>query len=57
VAEYVSTPAIRQRVTDLGVDYSQGYAISEPVPIAQALGLPPARVDAATQREAMAQTA
>jgi EAL domain-containing protein (putative c-di-GMP-specific phosphodiesterase class I)/GGDEF domain-containing protein len=57
VAEYVSTPAIRQRVTDLGVDYSQGYAISEPVPIAQALGLPPARVGAAAQREAAAQTA
>jgi EAL domain-containing protein (putative c-di-GMP-specific phosphodiesterase class I) len=57
VAEYVSTPAIRQRVIDLGVDYSQGYAISEPVPIAQALGLPTARVGAAAQREAAAQTA
>jgi len=37
VAEYVSTPALQRLVTQLGVDYSQGYAISEPVPIAQAL--------------------
>lgn len=37
VAEYVCTPALRRLVTQLGVDYSQGYAISEPVPIAQAL--------------------
>jgi EAL domain-containing protein (putative c-di-GMP-specific phosphodiesterase class I)/GGDEF domain-containing protein len=39
VAEYVSTPELRERVTRLGVDYSQGYAISEPVPIAQALAV------------------
>ena len=57
VADYVSTPAIRQRVIDLGVDYSQGYASSAPVPIAQALGLPPAWVGAAAPRAAAAQTA
>jgi len=39
VAEYVSTPALQRLVTRLGVDYSQGYAISEPVPIAQALAV------------------
>lgn len=39
VAEYVSSPALQRRVTELGVDYSQGYAISAPVPIEVALGV------------------
>ncbi len=37
VAEYVSTEVLRRRVTELGVDYSQGWAIGEPVPIEEAL--------------------
>lgn len=49
VAEYVSTPALRQRVTALGVDYSQGYAISEPVPIEQALGVADPREGSASR--------
>ena len=39
VAEYVSSEALRQRVTELGVDHSQGYAIGRPIPIAEVLGL------------------
>ena len=34
VAEYVSSPALRVEVTALGIEESQGYAISEPVPLA-----------------------
>lgn len=37
VAEYVSSEALRQHVTALGVDYSQGWAVGKPVPLAQAL--------------------
>lgn len=32
VAEYVSTPFILDKVTTLGIDYAQGYAISRPIP-------------------------
>jgi EAL domain-containing protein (putative c-di-GMP-specific phosphodiesterase class I) len=37
VAEYVSSESLRARVTALGVDYSQGYAIGRPIPIEEAL--------------------
>ncbi|MFM1987189.1 MAG: hypothetical protein RJA99_146 [Pseudomonadota bacterium] len=56
VAEYVSTQALRERVTALGVDYSQGYAISEPVPIAQALGVAEGRAEAPAPAHAEAAT-
>lgn len=36
IAEFVATPALRQMVADLGVDYAQGYAIHQPSPLAQA---------------------
>ena len=37
VAEYVETDEIRLRVATLGVDYGQGFAIGQPVPIADVL--------------------
>jgi diguanylate cyclase (GGDEF)-like protein len=33
VAEYVETDEIRNRIAHLGVDYAQGFAIGQPVPI------------------------
>lgn len=33
VAEYVSSPALREAVTALGIDESQGYAVAAPVPL------------------------
>jgi EAL domain-containing protein (putative c-di-GMP-specific phosphodiesterase class I) len=33
VAEYVETDEIRIRIAQLGVDYGQGFAIGQPVPI------------------------
>jgi diguanylate cyclase (GGDEF)-like protein len=33
VAEYVETDEIRSRITSLGVDYGQGFAIGQPVPL------------------------
>ncbi len=38
VAEYVETDDLRTRMTALGVDYGQGFAIGRPVPIDQVLG-------------------
>jgi diguanylate cyclase (GGDEF)-like protein len=38
VAEYVETDELRTRMTGLGVDYGQGFAIGRPVPIDQVLG-------------------
>jgi len=37
VAEYVETEEIRARVTTLGVDYGQGFAIARPEPLAEVL--------------------
>jgi EAL domain-containing protein (putative c-di-GMP-specific phosphodiesterase class I) len=37
VAEYVSSQSLRQRVTELGVDYSRGYAVGEPISLENAL--------------------
>lgn len=37
VAEYVETGAILQRVTELGVDYAQGYHFGRPLPIESVL--------------------
>ena len=43
VAECVESPSLLHRVTELGIDYAQGYAIDRPMPIAQwfALERPP----------------
>ena len=40
IAECVETEAVRTRLLHLGVDYAQGYAISEPRPIAQFFAVP-----------------
>ena len=37
VAEYVETDEIRTRITELGVDYGQGFAIARPVPLDEVL--------------------
>jgi EAL domain-containing protein (putative c-di-GMP-specific phosphodiesterase class I) len=34
IAEFVHNEAILERLTALGVDYAQGYAIGAPVPLA-----------------------
>lgn len=39
VAECCETESIRQRLTDLGVDYCQGYAVSRPVDIHSYFGI------------------
>ncbi|MGH8207928.1 MAG: putative bifunctional diguanylate cyclase/phosphodiesterase [Steroidobacteraceae bacterium] len=47
VAEYVETDEIRARVTALGVDYGQGFAIARPEPLAEVLAELPLYVAAA----------
>jgi diguanylate cyclase (GGDEF)-like protein len=37
VAEYVETDAISARISELGVDYGQGFAIGRPIPLADLL--------------------
>ena len=37
VAEYVETEEIRTRIAELGVDYGQGFAIAQPVPLDEVL--------------------
>jgi len=49
VAEYVETEEIRNRIAQLGVDYGQGFAIGQPVPIADVLEQLPLYAAAATQ--------
>lgn len=39
IAEFVSSPSLRMLVGQFGVDYNQGYAISQPEPLGQVLGL------------------
>ncbi|HET6604992.1 MAG TPA: EAL domain-containing protein [Xanthomonadaceae bacterium] len=46
IAEYVETEAIRARCAELGVDYVQGFAIDEPMPIDAYF----ARADATTRQ-------
>jgi diguanylate cyclase (GGDEF)-like protein len=41
VAEYVETEEIRLRVARLGVDYGQGFAISKPAPLSEAIAMLP----------------
>jgi EAL domain-containing protein (putative c-di-GMP-specific phosphodiesterase class I) len=47
VAEYVETDEIRARITTLGVDYGQGFAIARPEPLAEVLAELPLYVAAA----------
>ena len=47
VAEHVETDEIRKRITALGVDYAQGFAISRPEPLADVLAELPLYVAAA----------
>ncbi len=49
VAEYVETEEIRNRIAQLGVDYGQGFAIGQPVPIADVLEQLPLYAAVATQ--------
>ncbi|MGV3739857.1 MAG: EAL domain-containing protein [Gammaproteobacteria bacterium] len=35
VAEYVENPEILKVITEIGVDYMQGYAIGEPIPLSK----------------------
>ncbi|OUR73478.1 hypothetical protein A9Q78_03555 [Methylophaga sp. 41_12_T18] len=35
IAEFVENDAIKQRLTEMGVDYVQGYGIGKPIPIEQ----------------------
>ncbi|HEX5757305.1 MAG TPA: EAL domain-containing protein [Arenimonas sp.] len=44
VAEFVETDSIRARLTELGVDYAQGYALDAPMPIEDYFGKPFPRV-------------
>ncbi|MBX5460191.1 MAG: EAL domain-containing protein [Steroidobacteraceae bacterium] len=53
VAEYVETDEIRQRITALGVDYGQGFAMGRPVPFTDVLAELPLIAAASTvHREA-----
>ncbi len=47
VAEYVETEEIRTRVTALGLDYGQGFAIGKPEPLSDVLAELPLHVAAA----------
>ncbi|HTW75442.1 MAG TPA: bifunctional diguanylate cyclase/phosphodiesterase [Steroidobacteraceae bacterium] len=47
VAEYVETEEIRTRVTGLGVDYGQGFAIAKPEPLTDVLAELPLHMAAA----------
>jgi len=38
VAEFVETDELRMRMTSLGVDFGQGFAIGKPVPLNEILG-------------------
>jgi len=54
VAEYVETEEIRTRITDLGVDFGQGFAIARPVPLDEVLAQLPLYAAAAVGTGAFA---
>jgi len=37
IAEFVETPALLQRLGEMGVDYAQGWAIGRPQPLPEAV--------------------
>ena len=45
IAEYVHTPRIREMLTDMGVDYGQGFAISKPQPLPRTPEISPRPAD------------
>lgn len=51
VAECVETDEIRLRLTSLGVDYGQGFAIARPVPLSDAIRDLPTWASVARQRQ------
>lgn len=53
VAEYVETEEIRNRIAQLGVDYGQGFAIAQPVPIDEVLEQLPLYAAVATDTHAV----
>ena len=53
VAEYVETEEIRNRIAQLGVDYGQGFAIAQPVPIDEVLEQLPLYAAVATMTNAI----
>ena len=53
VAEYVETEEIRNRIAQLGVDYGQGFAIAQHVPIDEVLEQLPLYAAVATTTTAM----
>jgi len=52
VAEFAETDTIRQHLLALGVDYAQGFAIDEPMPIERYFALPPATAEPPLLRSA-----
>lgn len=48
VAEWVSSPAILQRVREIGIDYAQGFLLHRPEPISLVLGAEPRPENPAT---------
>jgi len=57
VAEYVETEEIRTRISELGVDYGQGFAIARPVPLDEVLAQLPRYAAAAPGGEDAGQPA
>ena len=41
IAEFVENDAILEKLKKIGVNYAQGYGISKPIPIEQALNVAP----------------
>jgi EAL domain-containing protein (putative c-di-GMP-specific phosphodiesterase class I) len=52
VAEYIETEAIGTRISELGVDYGQGFAIGKPIPLTDLLTELPLAADAAPEAAA-----
>ena len=38
IAEHVANPEILRLITEMGVDYAQGYALAKPMPLDVFLG-------------------
>jgi diguanylate cyclase (GGDEF)-like protein len=57
VAEYVETEEILTRITELGVDYGQGFAIARPVPLDEVLAQLPLYVAASGRTGSFARRA
>lgn len=51
IAEFVETTAIRDRLSEIGVDFAQGYGVGKPVPLGQFLPPPVAATPIAQEAE------